>query len=325
MQTNDLNKNTNLKYQKLVIFLIFTSFIVYGFLRVILSANNLYTYLVGGALFLMLVVGLIYAGKNLTKDAMPKVTLRDFDFAFAFLGVILTYELSFIFSFSSVLSSALVGMIGFLLIRKHSMALYCGSFAGMVSPQIFNHYEVIVLGLICAFVYLLVKTILDGFGGRLGTIAFVSTTIATLVFNKGMLLPNGSYEILLVFLFAVLGSVISYYLHNHLNLSSVLSSALPSLLVAILIDFIWPEFYVYSSVFFIASFIGMSNKKVIPNLINSLLIGLILAIIFLTFYNYFNGFGGKMGLMALISVIINYGVANIIKSVSNSHHKLNIS
>jgi hypothetical protein len=37
------------------------------------------------------------------------------------------------------------------------MALYCGSFAGMVSPQIFNHYEVIVLGLICAFVGIILQ------------------------------------------------------------------------------------------------------------------------------------------------------------------------
>jgi hypothetical protein len=325
MQTNDLYKNSNLKYQKLIIFIIFASFIVYGFLRVIFSINSLYSYLVGGALFLLLTLGLIFVGKNLTKDAMPKVTLSDFDFAFAFIGVILTYELSFIFSLSTVFSSALVGIIGFLLIRKHSMAIYCGSFAGMVSPQIFNHYEVIVLALVCAIIYLLVKTILDGFGGRLGTIAFVSTTITTLIFNKGMLLPNGSYDILLIMMFAVLGSVISYFLHNHFSLSPVLSSALPSLLVATLVDFILPEYFVYSSVFFIASFVGMSNKKVVPNLMYSLFIGLILSIIFSTFYNYFNGFGGKMGLMALISVVINYGIVNIIKNRRNIHQKVNIS
>ncbi|MGD9761947.1 MAG: hypothetical protein AB7U52_05930 [Candidatus Izemoplasmatales bacterium] len=322
MQTNDLNKNSNMKYQKLIIFIIFVGFIIYGFLTVIFSTNNLYTYLLGGALFVLLTVGLIFVGKSLTKDSMPKVSLKNFDFVFAFVGVILTYELSNLVSLSPVFSSAFIGVIGYLFFRKHSVALYCGSFAGMVSPQIFNFYEVIVLGLICAIIYLLAKTILDGFGGRLGTIAFVSTTIATLIFNKDMLLPEGTYNIALVFVFAVLGSVISYYMHNHLKLSPVLSSALPSLLLAGFIDFLLPEYYVYSSVFFIASFVGMSNNKVIKNLINSLFVGIILGIIFLTFYNYFNGFGGKMGLMALISVTINYALINIIQSKNKNIGKL---
>lgn len=80
-----------------------------------------------------------------------------------------------------VLSSAMVGFLGTFFHlpnldskRLHS-AIYSGSFAGMCTVQVLKGQEqIIIVSVLGAFLYLLSEKYLIGYGGKLGTIAFVS-------------------------------------------------------------------------------------------------------------------------------------------------------
>ena len=303
------------KHNKLIIFTVFMGFVVYAFLTVIFNLDTFFETFFASVLFVLLIIGSIVVAKKTKHTSKDKIKFLNWESLFVFAGVVITYEISYLFSFSSVLSSASIGFFGFLFFRKYSIGIYCGSFAGMISIALLNHYQMLIVGIVCVISFQIIKTILDGFGGRLGSIAFVSTTLVSFVFSKSML--EIEFEVIwyLVFVFAVAGSMISSLIHNQLGKSAVLASALPSLLLAILIDFLFPNLGIYSSIFFTASFIGMSNKNVITNWTISLIIGIILGIIFLLFLDFFNGFGGKMGLMAFASIMVSQGVVYLTKKV----------
>lgn len=303
------------KHNKLIIFTVFMGFVVYAFLTVIFNLDTFSETFFASVLFVLLIIGSIVIAQKSKKVSKEKIKFLNWESLFVFAGVILTYEISYLFSFSSVLSSASIGFFGFLFFRKYSIGIYCGSFAGMMSYAILNHYQMVMVGIVCVVFYQIIKTILDGYGGRLGAIAFVSTALVSFVFAKSMLEIEVEVIWYLVFVFAVVGSMISSFIHNQLGKSAVLASALPSLILAIFIDFLFPNLGVYSGIFFTASFVGMSDKNVIPNWKISLIIDIILGIIFLLFLDYFNGFGGKMGLMALTSIMVSQGVFWLVKNI----------
>lgn len=303
------------RHDKLIIFAVFMGFVIYAFLTVIFNLETFLETFVAIVFFVLLIIGSIVVANKTKHTSKDKIKFLNWESLFVFAGVVITYEISYLFSFSSVLSSASIGFFGFLFFRKYSIGIYCGSFAGMISIALLNHYQMLIVGIVCVISFQIIKTILDGFGGRLGSIAFVSTTLVSFAFGKAML--EIEFEVIwyLVFVFAVAGSMISSLIHNQLGKSAVLASALPSLILAIIIDFLFPNLGVYSGVFFTASFIGMSNKTVIPNWTISLIIGIILGIIFLLFLDFFNGFGGKMGLMAFASIMVSQGVFYLTKKV----------
>jgi hypothetical protein len=246
------------------------------------------------------------------REISFKIKVTDLDILYSAIGVIATYELATLLSVNVVIASALMGLLGYLIIRKNSVAFYCGTFAGMTSYEIFNHYEILVLAGICGLVYLIIKNILNGYGGKLGTTAFISTLFTAVILGKSYLSSTGSYNIALLLAFSVAGVMITYLLNNKLDQSAVLSSALPSLIVAIVIQLLWSEGLIYSGIFFTASFIGMSDIKKVPNIYVSILLGIILGVVFILFFNSFNGFGGKMGLMAMLSLFVYQGIKFLI-------------
>ena len=87
------------------------------------------------------------------------------------------------FGFSAVLSTALVGFVGSFF---HFLApiIYVGSFAGMTSQEYLSQpAQMVFISLVGAGVYLLSKRHLVGFGGKLGTVAFVSCCFLVLTKN----------------------------------------------------------------------------------------------------------------------------------------------
>ena len=311
-----LNVKTLIKTkQKIFIMALLTMIIVYALIHMILVSNSFISYFLSGLVILFVIIGLVYLYIDMRHIAIKKISLKHYDLLFAFIGVLLTYELVNLFQLSSVLVSSGLGLLGFLIFKKYSVAFYCGTFAGMMSPLLFGRGEIIVLAIFCSLLYIVIKTALSGFGGRLGTIAFISSVVTGLIFQKNGLETSYSINFYLVLTFSVSGSFISYYLHNKFNLSSVFASAFPSFIVVVILEVFAIDMIIYSVIFFTASFIGMSDNKVIPNAQNSLFVGVILSIIFFVFYNLFNGFGGKMGFMALISIIIYLGLTNLWKDV----------
>ncbi|WP_283640866.1 hypothetical protein [Mesonia mobilis] len=116
----------------------------------------------------------------------------------------------------------------------------------------------------------------------------------------------------------IAGSLITYYLNNHLKWGAVLASAFPSLLVGLFFYFF--PFLVEENlaqqipvVFIGASFVGMVSNKVLHHPIYVILAGLIFSIIYLNKAQFFNHFGGALGTSACIAVVAAIGLATVIQ------------
>jgi hypothetical protein len=96
-------------------------------------------------------------------------------------GTVLTYVLTPLVTFN-VISAALVGLWGWLMGRiftRHGYTdvapvIYCGTFVGMASAQVMSLEVVLVAGAVSGFLFLFLCNNLNGCGGKLGSIAFLS-------------------------------------------------------------------------------------------------------------------------------------------------------
>jgi hypothetical protein len=84
--------------------------------------------------------------------------------------------------FSAVLSSSLVGLIGagighYLSMPHLSAVIFAGSFVGMTSISLGSMANISAAGILTGLIYSFSLNIFSGLGGRLGTIALISTTI----------------------------------------------------------------------------------------------------------------------------------------------------
>jgi len=300
------------KNQQWLGFIVLLVVLLFAFITVLIEPKETVLDVVYGFIFISLILGLVYAF-NKEKEEYKKVTFKSFDWLFVILGVFSTYSLVHFFSIPVVIASSGVGLVGFIFMRKYEVALYCGSFAGMVSISLFSFMEVLVLALICAFIYILSKPIFKGYGGKLGTIAFMSSLIVHSIFNDQYLVLSFDINTWLLFLTTISGVMITFYFHHRFKTSAVLSSGLFSLIFGLLIYLISSNHMDYVVIFFSASFIGMSSKEKLPNVWYVLLSGIILGLIYDVFLELFNGLGGKLGLMAMLSVIVTSGISIILR------------
>ena len=98
------------------------------------------------------------------------------------LGALCCYFLHTYTSVDSVTSSALVGLIFSFVFKKDQTTIYCGSFAGM-STKVFmiNNIWFIPVCFLGGLIFFYTKNHLLGFGGKLGTIAFISVSSLLLI------------------------------------------------------------------------------------------------------------------------------------------------
>lgn len=106
-----------------------------------------------------------------------------------YLGCLACYLLQTEAHFGAVLSSALLGfLVTFIPFpvaidrRGLLIAFFAGTFAGMSSPEIIHHSgHVFLISLLGAGIYLLLKPYFNGFGGKMGAIAWISTVLFILM------------------------------------------------------------------------------------------------------------------------------------------------
>ncbi|MDD0852043.1 hypothetical protein HBN50_03000 [Halobacteriovorax sp. GB3] len=111
-----------------------------------------------------------------------------------FCGCSLCFVLHTKFDVSAVVASCIVGLFGTFIplsklgnVKDIQNAVYAGSFAGMCSAGVLTHFsQIFFLSLLGASFYLLTIDLFKGYGGKLGTIAFISVSLVYLL--KGSLL-----------------------------------------------------------------------------------------------------------------------------------------
>ncbi len=118
--------------------------------------------------------------------------ISDFqDVAFVSLGGILTYAIHFNFEASAVIAAALVGTIAAFLpdifqnsksAKRLPTPVYCGAFVGMTAPDVASGFAFIILAsLLTGLLFVGSKNILQGYGGKLGTLAFGGVVLSTML------------------------------------------------------------------------------------------------------------------------------------------------
>ncbi|MGB4332257.1 MAG: hypothetical protein WBJ70_02795 [Bacilli bacterium] len=265
--------------------------------------------LVGG--FLLPGVLLLF---SLVKIKIPSAKEEGYlgDFLAVFVAAILTYVISRYLKISAFLVSPFIGIVGALLYRRRQLPLFCGSFAGMTNPEILDILPFIAASLIVAGSYLLAKGVYNGYGGKLGTIAFSGCFLVSLA-GASFLTATQSYmsrQILLIIACGVLAATISYIINNMLKLGPVIASSVVGLAGAILLFAKNPEIAMFTPVIYGASFVGMTSKKVITNITLIALAGAAFGFVYC--FNPLCGVGGKLGATAFTSVLCAYGLKNLI-------------
>lgn len=237
----------------------------------------------------------------------PK-TLKVFTAKFLafYLSCLLCYTLQTKFGFSPVLSSALIGFVGSFYwfsseIEKSGIhaVIYAGSFAGMAQVEYLSGPgHILLISLIGTSLYLWSRPHLSGFGGKLGTIAFI-TTIIMIILNK---------ELLMTLIITLIVSQVAAQLTHALALTKRFgsvraSSFLTLLFIAMTSAFSHPLIPVMQAVFLGSSFVGMTDPKRLSRL-QIALSSVIFSFIFHFLILYMKGPGGVLGLSAFASCLI---------------------
>ncbi|WP_448535384.1 hypothetical protein [Pseudothermotoga sp.] len=222
-------------------------------------------------------------------------------------GALITFTLSVDFGLGPVVAAGLVGVCAAAFFRRHDVPIYCGAFVGMVSENLLpSHWHVLLASSISAAVFLISKSVFNGFGGKLGTIALIGCTAAALLTDRSFIVRSvpGWDAGVYLFLYSVLGVLLTYVLNVRFNHSPVMSSGIVGLAGGLLLPILHPKFgSMLASMVICASFAGMSSKERVPNELYAVLIGLICALVFIYSAPHFGGAGGKLGTIAFGSVM----------------------
>ena len=267
-----------------------------------------------------------------------------FYFLFSFIGCFATIY-CVVLDMNSIVASSLVSIIiaYFTIIIKdenhYSWAAFCGSFAGMTSFEILTMNNAVsewslafllyavTLSTITSVMYMFSEILsykfpkisFDGYGGRLGTIAFIS--VAAYFFFGRLLKLNSGIEIFssvklssfsdLWFLFtivsAIIASLISMEIKNTVSSLNdnykVFTVATTGIIGGLIITKIPVYGYDYGLAWYTGAFIGMSSYYVLMFKRHFFLSGLISGVFFILTKDVFIGIGGKLGFISFLSVV----------------------
>jgi hypothetical protein len=218
----------------------------------------------------------------------------------------------------AVVGSALVGLLAGLLYPRLGAPAYCGSFVGMAAPDVLPGYgSVLAAGAVAGLVYVAVTGAFDGFGGKLGTTAFVGC--GAVVLGTGATpgtgtMPGPTTAALLV---AVAGAaaVATFALSVRLGHGPVVGSAAVGLAVGVAAPPLLPTGGAVAAAAFCASFVGMVSPDRLPNESATLLAGLVSGGLFVATTPAFAGLGGKLGTIAFTACLTTVGLLSAGRAV----------
>lgn len=145
-------------------------------------------------IFILLIsFSLIIAYANIQIDKDDNYIENYFSTLVVILGAIITYYLNIKLELGPVIAAGAVGTIASFvpLINKQSnilkvfpFAAYCGAFVGMSAVNVAKDIKFIILAsFLAGLFFIFSKNVLNGFGGKLGTIAFGGVVLASLLIS----------------------------------------------------------------------------------------------------------------------------------------------
>lgn len=226
-------------------------------------------------------------------------------------GTLATLALVIEGGLNPVVAASITGIAVALAAPTVAVPAYCGAFVGMTSPLVFpNYWYGFGAAAVATVVYIVALPVFHGVGGKLGTTAFVGTTVTIVVTGGDFLaepLPDGR-AIGLILAISVVAAVVTFSLHTRLPLGAVLASALVGVVGGLVLPLAFGDTgATLAAAAFGASFAGMAIPSRIPNEWWMALVGLAVGLTFVYTMPYLGGSGGKLGTIAFISCLAVYG------------------
>lgn len=250
-------------------------------------------------------------------------------FSATFIACFITLYMT-ISGFSAVFSSSIVTLIivSFSILFKNkgflSDSAFCGSFAGMTSISILNSssilFSIILLSVIIGFIYTIIRTLsfkygkyfFNGFGGKLGTTAFISVIIFMFIKDKNVITaieignPFNIFTFIIMFITA-LGAGLTVFFTKYLTTKyssqshnyKIFSPAFLGLIGYFV--FLYSNQEIFSLAFYAGTFAGMTAPEILSKK-EVIIAGFLTGLFLILGNNMFVGIGGKLGFFAFLSV-----------------------
>ncbi len=263
------------------------------------------------------VLGFLFRyAKELKEKIIPKISREDLLLILCVLGgTVITFLLNNHLELGSIIPAALVGLVAALFAGKKAGPIYCGAFVGMACQEVSGtFYSILLAGLLAGGLFVLNKNHFNGFGGKLGILAFTGCLVVFFLRGEefSSLIIEGSRLKWMIVFYSVLGAVLTYFGSFRLNQGPVLSSALTGLVGGIILPSIFPEVgLLLAGAMFCGAFVGMSSPERLPNEGFIVIAAIFAGIFFVYSSSYLGGTGGKLGAIAFISTIGVRGLADL--------------
>lgn len=240
---------------------------------------------------------------------------------FLFAGAFITHIFSFNLNLGPVIAAAITGLVISIFTRDYSVPAYCGAFVGMVSQEVSRGYLFLVVACgIASVIYILSFCVFNGFGGKLGTIAFTGCLLASFIFSRDLLsdpIPQTDKAIL-ISIYSIAAAILTYVISIKFEKGPVMASSIVGLLAGILLPVIHPQTGSTLAVVAIcASFAGMSSKERLPNWYMVSVAGFFAAVVYILSSPHLGGAGGKLGTIAFGSTLAVTGLYTGIVRLKN--------
>ena len=312
------------KYQRWIPFLGF--FILSATVTVLLGAtvvSGLKTQWIAGIISLIVLAGALITifseGKRILadkafNDELPLIK-HVYEFLGVFIGGILACIIARDLKLGVVVAASLVAIIAHLVVPKYSVPVYCGAFVGMTSNALlFTRSEVAIASAIAGIIFVISSYVFGGFGGKLGTIAFISTIITSLILGREFIAAPiyDTNAILMIILVSLIAAPLTYYFNCIRGNGPVLASGFVGLLGGLILPIVFPGIGGTLAVVAIcASFAGMSSRARCTGIWVLFITGLFIGVIFVFSAPVFGGAGGKLGTIAFGSIMATYGFISL--------------
>lgn len=255
--------------------------------------------------------------------------LKFLNFFAVFISCLLTIYISKQ-GFSNVFASSFITILMVLLTlnmkEKNNIAdsIFCGSFAGMISMDtlLSTQYSFLtsslLLSILVGIIYTTIKIFsckypkyfFNGFGGKLGTSAFLSVIVFIIISDKSIFSFFKEANIYLSNYILIITSIVGAFstmiitqysykkIPNHKKNIIILASAVLGFL-----GFLILKQEVLAQAFYAGTFAGMTSLSILSKK-QIVLSGFITGFFFIVGSNFFNGFGGKLGTTAFLAVVV---------------------
>ncbi|MFB6157960.1 MAG: hypothetical protein ABEJ34_08980 [Haloferacaceae archaeon] len=226
----------------------------------------------------------------------------------------LTRWLAFEAALGAVIAAGLVGLLSHLVAADYGVPAYCGSFVGMVHPEVFaGDVTVAAAGAVAGVTFVAAKRVFNGFGGKLGTTAFVGCATVALATGStpAPASPLAPTVAALSVGAAALAAVATFVLSIRLDHGPVVGSAVVGIVAGLLCPALAPAGGTVAAAAFCASFAGMARPDRIPNETVMSFAGVVAGGLFVGVAPHFGGFGGKLGTVAFVACLATDGLLSL--------------